>query len=86
MATQMQLKGFFWWEIAWPPVSCEAETTKESIKTKQKAEIVSVSMLYKILSLDYCHVQQPSHKKGKRSRMQTIPFFSCSSTFFHPTY
>ena len=52
MATQMQLKGFFWQEITGPPALCEAETTKESIKTEQKVEIVSLSMMYKILSLD----------------------------------
>ena len=52
MATQMQLEGFFWQEITGPPALCEAETTKESIKTEQKVEIVSLSMLYKILSLD----------------------------------
>ena len=49
MATQ---GVFFLQEITGPPSLCEAETTKESIKTKQKVEIVSVSMLYKILSLD----------------------------------
>ena len=51
MATQMQLE-VFWREIAWPPGSCEAETIKESIKTKRKAEIVSVSVLSNVLNLD----------------------------------
>ena len=39
-------------KIASPPPSCEAETTKESIKQKRKAEIVSVSLLSKVLSID----------------------------------
>ena len=40
-------------EIACPPAPCGAETIiKESLKTKQKAEIVSVSVLSKVLSLD----------------------------------
>ena len=43
---------FFWREVAWSPATCEAETIKESIKTKRKAEIVSVSVLSKALSLD----------------------------------
>ena len=51
MATQMQLE-VFWREIAWPTVSCEAETIKESIKTKRKAEIGSISGLFKVFSLD----------------------------------
>ena len=41
MAIQMQL-----------PASCKPETTKESIKTKTEVEIVSVSVLSKVLSLD----------------------------------
>ena len=42
----------FWREITWPPMSCEAETIiKESLKTKQKAEIVSASLLSKVLIL-----------------------------------
>ena len=42
----------FWQEITWPPTSCEAETIiKESLKTKQKAEIVSASLLSKVLIL-----------------------------------
>ena len=52
MATQMQLEFFFWREFAWSPATSEAETIKESIKTKRKAEIVSVSVLSKALSLD----------------------------------
>ena len=32
MATQMQRKGFFWREIAWPPASCESETSKQSAR------------------------------------------------------
>ena len=43
---------FFSREFAWSPATCEAETIKESIKTKRKAEIVSVSVLSKALSLD----------------------------------
>ena len=42
----------FWREITWPPTSCEAETIiKESLKTKQKAEIVSASLLSRVLIL-----------------------------------
>ena len=51
MVTQMQLEVIFA-EIAWPPASCKAETTKESIRRKRKAEIVSVSVLSKVLSSD----------------------------------
>ena len=48
-------------EITWPPASCEAETIiKESLKTKQKAEIVSASLLSKVLILAYINV----HKFG----------------------
>ena len=32
----MQLE-FIWREIAWPPASCEAETTEELIKTKTES-------------------------------------------------
>ena len=45
-------RGFCWREIAWPPASCEAETIRESIKTKRKAKIVSIPVLSKVLSLD----------------------------------
>ena len=42
----------FWREITWPPTSYEAETIiKESLKTKQKAEIVSASLLSNVLIL-----------------------------------
>ena len=57
MATEMQLE-VFWREIAWPLVSCGAQTIKQSIvMTKRKGEIVSVSVLSKLLSL-VCHVQK----------------------------
>ena len=57
MATQMQLE-VFWREIAWPLASCGAQTIKQSmVMTKRKGEIVSVSVLSKVLSLD-CHVQK----------------------------
>ena len=49
MATQMQLKVILA-EIAQPPASSKAEAAKESVQTK--TEIVSVSELSKVLSLD----------------------------------
>ena len=50
MAAQMQVRGYFGGKShSHPRLSYEAETTKESIKTK--AEIVSVSVLSKVLSL-----------------------------------
>ena len=60
----------FWREITWPPMSCEAETIiKESLKTKQKAEIVSASLLSKVLILAQinCHV----HKFGIQRKRKT---------------
>ena len=57
MTTEMQLE-VFWREIVWPLASCGAQTIKQSlVMTKRKGEIVSVSVLSKVLSLD-CHVQK----------------------------
>ena len=36
MAAQMELEDI-WREIALPPASCEAQTTKESVKTKTES-------------------------------------------------
>ena len=58
MATQMQLEVILTGNrIA--PRPCKAETTKESMRSKMRSEIVSVSVFSKVLSLD-CHV----HKFG----------------------
>ena len=48
MATQIQLQSFL---AGNRMASCEAETTKKSIKTKLEAEIVSLSMFSKLLKL-----------------------------------
>ena len=57
MTTEMQLE-VFWREIVWPLASCGAQTIKQSlVMTKRKGEIVSVSVLSKVSSLD-CHVQK----------------------------
>ena len=54
MATQMQLESFLAGNcMANRPASCEAETIKESTKTKWKAEIVSISGRPEVLSLDF---------------------------------
>ena len=42
----------FWQESVWPPASCEAETTKESIKTKTESGNCFCILLSKVLSLD----------------------------------
>ena len=53
MATQMQLESFLAGNcMANRPGSCEAETIQESTKSKWKAEIVSISGRFKVLSLD----------------------------------
>ena len=52
MPTQMQLEIFFCRKTEWPTVSYEAETMKESTKITWKAEIVSISVLSKVLSLN----------------------------------
>ena len=53
MATQMQLKVILTGSrIATRVGSCEADTTTESMIRKREAEIVSVSVFSKVLSLD----------------------------------
>ena len=47
MATQMRLEV-----MGNRMATCKAETAKESIRRKQKAEIFSISVLSKVLSLD----------------------------------
>ena len=44
--------------MAWPPPSCKAETIKQSIKTIGKTDIVSASVLSKVLILDYLSCPQ----------------------------
>ena len=51
MATQMQLEVILAGNRIATRV-CKAEAIKESIKTKPEAEIVSVSVFSKVLSLD----------------------------------
>ena len=51
MLTQMQLE-IFCRKTAWPNASYEAETIKESAKITWKAEIVSISVLSKVVSLN----------------------------------
>ena len=59
MPTEMQLEFFFFWRgIAWPPSSCKAETIKQSIKTKGETDIVSLSVLSKVIILDYLSCPQ----------------------------
>ena len=61
-------------EITWPPASCEAETIiKESLKTKRKAEIVSASLLSKVLILAYNNVHKiiwKLYRERERHRKQ----------------
>ena len=42
----------FWRKSVWTPASCEAETTKESIKTKTESGNCFCILLCKVLSLD----------------------------------
>ena len=66
-------RGFFWREIAWPPASCKAEIIKQSIKTRRKTDIVSVSVLSKVLSLDYLSrpkIWKIEKEKNRESRRQ----------------
>ena len=49
----------FWWEGICPPTSCEAETTKESIKTKTESGKHFCIRVVESIKLRFnCHVQK----------------------------
>ena len=55
------------------PASCKAATTKESTeKRKRKAEIVSVSLLSKVLNLDKLSCPQIWNKEQEKDREKEI--------------
>ena len=58
MATQIQLQVFFGGKSHSHPSLVKPEAPKESIKTKRKAEIVSLSVLSKVLAQINCHVHK----------------------------
>ena len=61
--------SLFWRESVRPPTSCEAETTKESIKTKtESGKFFCVRVVLKGQCPDYAHARAPSDFSSKDNR------------------
>ena len=68
--TRCQLSGYFGRKSVWPPSSCEAETTKESIKTKTESGNCFCILLSKALSLDLLSCPQIWKIEKEKDREQ----------------
>ena len=65
----------FWRESVWPPASCEAETTKESIKTKTESGkcfcirvVLSIKLRLIVMSTNFKYRERDRQRKRESRR------------------
>ena len=65
---------FFWRESVWPPASCEADTTKESIKTKTESgncfcirvfSSINLRLIVMSTNLEYREIERQGKKESR---------------------